>query len=180
MRERLGAIADWIDRAIAAIGRTVMWAALAVVLVQFTIVVLRYAFGVGSIRFSESVIYFHAALFMLAAAWVLQENAHVRVDVFYANASPRAKALIDLLGALLLLLPFVGVIAWFAIPYAARSWALLERSRETSGLPFVYLLKTLIPLFAVLLGLQGVSQAVRAALILAQPVVPRDALSEGR
>jgi TRAP-type mannitol/chloroaromatic compound transport system permease small subunit len=67
---------------------------------------------------------------------------------------------------LLLLLPFVAVILWFALPYVGRSWALLERSRETSGLPFVYLLKTVIPLFAVLLGLQGISQAIRAARVL--------------
>ena len=84
---------------------------------------------------------------MLAAAWTLQQNGHVRVDVFYSNASPRTKALVDLLGSLLLLLPFVAVIAWFAIPYVARSWDNLERSREISGLPFVYLLKTLIPHF---------------------------------
>ena len=162
------AIADAIDRLIAAIGRAVMWLALFVVLVQFAVVVLRYAFGFGSLWLSESIMYGHAALFMLAAAWTLQADGHVRVDVFYADASPRTKALIDLLGALLLLLPFVTVVAWFALPYVARSWAILERSRETSGLPFVYLLKTLIPLFSLLLGLQGIAQAIRAALVLRQ------------
>jgi TRAP-type mannitol/chloroaromatic compound transport system permease small subunit len=162
----LAAIADVIDRLIAAIGRAVMWLALAVVLLQFAVVVLRYAFGIGSIWLSESVIYAHAALFMLAAAWTLQANGHVRVDVFYAEASPRAKALVDLLGALLLLLPFMAVIAWFALPYVARSWSILERSRETSGLPLVYLLKTLIPAFALLMALQGAAQAIRAAVTL--------------
>jgi TRAP-type mannitol/chloroaromatic compound transport system permease small subunit len=92
----------------------------------------------------------------------------VRVDVLYSDASPRTKAVIDLMGALLLLLPFVAVIAWFAVPYVVRSWSILERSREVSGLPFVYLLKTLIPLFALLLGLQGIAQAIRAALVLMQ------------
>ncbi len=171
-------LADRIDRLIAAIGRAVMWLSLAVVLLQFAVVVMRYAFGIGSIRLSESVIYGHAALFMLASAWTLQANGHVRVDVFYADASPRSKALVDLLGALLLLLPFVAVIAWFAVPYVARSWALLERSRETSGLPFVYLLKTLIPLFALLLGLQGVSQAIHAALALRRPTALSDPVED--
>jgi TRAP-type mannitol/chloroaromatic compound transport system permease small subunit len=161
--------ADAIDRLIAAIGRAVIWLTLAVVLVQFVVVVLRYAFGVGSIWLSESVIYAHAAMFMLAAAWTLQENGHVRVDVFYADVTPRTKALVDLLGALLLLLPFMAVIAWFALPYVARSWSILERSREVSGLPFVYLLKTLIPLFALLMALQGIAQAIRAALVLMTP-----------
>jgi TRAP-type mannitol/chloroaromatic compound transport system permease small subunit len=173
MNNALAAIADRIDRLIAAIGRAVMWLALAVVLLQFAVVVLRYAFGVGSIWLSESVIYAHAALFMLAAAWTLQANGHVRVDVFYADASPRAKALVDLLGALLLLLPFMAVILWFALPYVARSWSILERSREASGLPLVYLLKTLIPLFALLMALQGIAQAIHAALALTSPAVTR-------
>jgi TRAP-type mannitol/chloroaromatic compound transport system permease small subunit len=166
MPRHLATIASAIDRLIAAIGRAVMWLALAVVLLQFAVVVLRYAFGIGSIWLSESVLYAHAALFMLAAAWTLQANGHVRVDVFYADASSRAKALVDLLGALLLLLPFMAVIAWFALPYVARSWAILERSREASGLPLVYLLKTLIPLFALLMALAGIAQAIRAALVL--------------
>ena len=166
MSNFLTATAGAIDRLVAVIGRAVIWLSLAVVLVQFAVVVLRYAFGVGSIWLSESVIYGHAAMFMLAAAWTLQENGHVRVDVFYSDASPRTKALVDLLGALLLLLPFMAVIAWFALPYVARSWMVFERSRESSGLPFVYLLKTLIPLFALLMALQGIAQAIRAALLL--------------
>jgi TRAP-type mannitol/chloroaromatic compound transport system permease small subunit len=166
MSNFLTATAGAIDRLVAAIGRAVIWLSLAVVLVQFAVVVLRYALGVGSIWLSESVIYGHAAMFMLAAAWTLQENGHVRVDVFYSDASSRTKALVDLLGALLLLLPFMAVIIWFALPYVARSWTILERSREVSGLPFVYLLKTLIPLFALLMALQGIAQAIRAALLL--------------
>jgi TRAP-type mannitol/chloroaromatic compound transport system permease small subunit len=90
----------------------------------------------------------------------------VRVDIFYAEASPRSRAVVDLLGAIVLLLPFCCVLAWFALPYVGRSWAILERSREASGLPLVFLLKTLIPVFAVLLGLQGIAQAIRAALVL--------------
>ena len=159
-------LADRIDRLNAAIGRAAAWACLFVVVVQFIVVVMRYAFGAGSIWLSESIVYAHAALFMLAAAWTLREGGHVRVDVFYADASPRRKALIDLLGALLLLLPFMLVLVFFAMPYVARSWSIFESSRETSGIPGVFLLKTLIPLFAVLMALQGVAQAIRALAAL--------------
>jgi len=103
---------------------------------------------------------------MAAAAWTLQQGGHVRVDIFYADATPRTRALVDLCGALVLLLPFVVVLGAFSLPYVARSWAILERSREASGLPLVFLLKTLIPAFAVLLGLQGLAQAARAWLTL--------------
>ena len=139
------------------------WLALAVVLLQFALVLARYLFGLGSIWLTETVIYAHATLFMLAAAWTLKAGGHVRVDVFYAEASPRTRAKIDLIGALLLLLPFALVLLWLALPYAARSWAILERSQETSGLPLVFALKTLIPLFALLMALQGIAQAIRAA-----------------
>jgi len=136
------------------------------VLGQFALVVARYLFGFGSIWLSEAVIYAHATLFMLAAAWTLRLGGHVRVDIFYADASPRARAAVDYLGSLLLLLPFTFVVLVFAMPYAARSWAVLERSQEVGGLPLVFALKTLIPLFAVLLALQGMAQAIRAAQTL--------------
>ena len=164
---RLAAIADCIDRIIAVIGRIAAWGVLVVVLVEFTVVLLRYGFGIGSIWLQESILYAHAALFLMAAAWTLREGGHVRVDVFYAGASPRTRAWIDLLGALFLLLPFCFAIVVFSLPYVARSWAILERSRETSGLPLVFVLKTLIPGFAALMLLQGASLAIRAGLTLA-------------
>jgi TRAP-type mannitol/chloroaromatic compound transport system permease small subunit len=162
-------LADRIDRLNRAIGRAVAWLALVVVLLQFALVLARYVIGFGSIWLTETVIYAHAALFMLAAAWTLQVGGHVRVDIFYAEASARARAVIDLLGALLLLFPFTLVLLRFSIPFAARSWAVLERSQETSGLPLVFLLKTVIPLFALLMALQGVAQAIRAARALKAP-----------
>jgi TRAP-type mannitol/chloroaromatic compound transport system permease small subunit len=169
MRNTVERIAGAIERAIAAIGRGAAWCCLYVVIVEFAVVVMRYAFGIGSIKLQESVIYAHAGLFMLAAAWTLQVDGHVRVDIFYAQANLRARALVDLIGAVVFLLPFAVVLVVLSVPYVERSWAILERSREASGLPFVYLLKTLIPLFALLIGLQGMVQAIRAALVLSGP-----------
>ena len=162
----MNALADRIDRLTTAVGRAVAWLALAIVLVEFALVIGRYLFAFGSIWLSEAVIYGHATLFMLAAAWTLRVGGHVRVDVFYADASPRAKAMIDLIGSLFLLLPFALALLWLSVPYAARSWAILERSQEASGLPLVFLLKTVIPVVAILMALQGISQAVRAAAVL--------------
>jgi TRAP-type mannitol/chloroaromatic compound transport system permease small subunit len=156
------AFADRIDRLTSLIGRAAAWFCLFIVLAQFAVVLLRYGFGTGSAKLTESIIYGHAALFMLAAAWTLRENGHVRVDIFYADARPRRKAMVDLLGALLLLIPFALSLLILSLPYVARSWSILERSRETSGLPLVWLLKALIPAFALLLILQGISQALRA------------------
>ncbi|MDI3470493.1 MAG: TRAP dicarboxylate transporter [Pseudolabrys sp.] len=155
-------LANAIDRLTAAIGRGAAWLVLVIVVLQFALVVARYVFALGSIRLDETVMYAHAGLFLLAAAWTLQAGGHVRVDVFYAEASPRAKAWIDLTGTVVFLLPFAAAVFWLSLPYVRMSWAVLERSPEASGLPFVYLLKTLIPVFAVLMALQGFAQAVRA------------------
>jgi TRAP-type mannitol/chloroaromatic compound transport system permease small subunit len=161
-------LADSIDLLNAAIGRAAAWLLLAVVLLQFVLVVARYVFGFGSIWLTETVIYAHAASFMLAAAWTLRVGGHVRVDIFYADVSPRTRAMVDLAGALVLLLPFALVLTWLAVPYAARSWAILERSQESSGLPLLFALKTIIPVFAVMMALQGAAQAIRATQMLAR------------
>ena len=174
MANRLAAIVLSVDRLTAAVGRAVSWCLIGMVVVQVVVVLMRYVLGLGSIWLTETILYAHATLFMGAAAWTLQQGGHVRVDIFYSDASRRSRALVDLLGAILLLWPFVGVLAWFALPYVARSWAILERSPEASGLPLVFLLKTLILLFALLLGLQGIAQAARAWLALtgAAPAAP--------
>jgi TRAP-type mannitol/chloroaromatic compound transport system permease small subunit len=159
-------VADRIDRLTTGIGRAVAWLVLAVVLLEFALVLARYLFGLGSIWLTETVIYAHATLFMLAAAWTLKAGGHVRVDIFYAEAGPRTRAKIDFIGALLLLLPFALVLLWLSLPYAARSWDILERSQESSGLPLVFAFKTLIPLFAALMALQGIAQAIRSLAVL--------------
>jgi TRAP-type mannitol/chloroaromatic compound transport system permease small subunit len=164
----LHALADRIDRFTAAIGRAAAWLALAIVVLQFALVVARYVFGLGSIWLSETVIYANAALFLLASAWTLCAGGHVRVDVFYAHAAARTRARIDLFGSLLLLLPFALTLFLLSAPFAARSWSILERSQESSGLPLVFLLKTLIPVFAALMALQGGAQAIRALSALGQ------------
>ncbi len=159
-------LADHLDRIAEYTGRSAAWLALALVLVTFSVVVLRYLFAFGSIALQESVLYLHASLFLLGAAYTLKADAHVRVDIFYRRLPPSRRALIDLLGALLLLLPVCAFILWISWDYVATAWALREGSAETGGLPYVYLLKTLIPLAAALLLLQGISQALRSLMVL--------------
>lgn len=148
-------------------GRVLSWLTLAMVLVTFTVVVLRYAFDTGSIALQESVTYLHAVLFMLGAAYTLRHDAHVRVDIFYQRWSPRARAWVDLLGTLLLLVPVCVFIIVASLDYVSVSWSIREGSREAGGLDGVYLLKTAIPLMAVLMLLQGSAQAIHSLLMIA-------------
>jgi TRAP-type mannitol/chloroaromatic compound transport system permease small subunit len=164
----LQAIARAIDRLNESIGVTVAWLALFTVLVEFTVVMMRYVFGLGSVKMQESIVYMHATVFMVAAGYTLLHNGHVRCDIFYAGAAPRKKALIDLIGVAIFLLPMCALIAWMAWPYVAAAWAVREGSPEGSlGIPGVYLLKSIIVVFAGLLALQGVALALHSALRLA-------------
>ena len=121
-------------------GRAVSWLVLAMVLVTFLVVVMRYAFGFGRIWIQELSTWAHAFVFLLAAAYTLKHDEHVRVDVFYRAASLRRRALIDLLGTLLLLIPVCLVVLWASWGYVATAWAIGESSGETGGLPALYLL----------------------------------------
>jgi TRAP-type mannitol/chloroaromatic compound transport system permease small subunit len=152
----------WLDALSTAVGIAVSWLTAAMVLLTFVIVALRYLFDTGFIWMQESVTWMHAAVFMLGAAYALRTGDHVRVDVFYKKMPESGRGWVDLLGTLLLLLPLCGYVFFESLPYVQQSWEIGERSREASGLPGLYLLKSLIPLTAVLLALQGVSDIVRA------------------
>lgn len=160
-------LAGWLDLVNAWVGRVIAWLALAMVLVTFLVVVLRYGFDEGSIALQESVTYMHAMLFMLGAAFTLQQNGHVRVDIFYQRFGPRGRAWVDLLGTLALLIPVCLYILTASWDYVAESWAVREGSREAGGLPYVYWLKTLLVVMPLLLLLQGVVWVLRSGLFLA-------------
>ena len=151
------------------IGQLIAWFVLAMVCVTFLVVVMRYGFNFGRIAMQESITYMHALVFMLAGAYTLKHNEHVRVDIFYQGMSSRNKAKVDVFGTLFLLLPFAIFIVWVSFNYVSNSWKLLEGSREAGGLPLVYLLKTLIPSMAILLFLQAISLAGRAWVQLSKP-----------
>jgi TRAP-type mannitol/chloroaromatic compound transport system permease small subunit len=151
----LNRLINAIEKLIDVSGRAVSWLTLLMVLVTFIVVVLRYAFDVGSIALQESITWLHAMVFMIGAAWAMREGAHVRVDIFYARFGDRGRAWVDLFGSLFLLLPVMGFIIWISWEYLNESWSVLEGSREAGGLPGVFLLKSLILVMAALLILQG-------------------------
>lgn len=160
-------------------GKIVAWLALGIVLVQFLVVLGRYVFGVGSIWVQELIIYMHGFLFMLAAAYTLKVDGHVRVDVFYREAHPRTKAMVNLLGALFFILPVCALILWVSWNYVAQSWRILEGSKETSGIQGVFLLKSAIIAFAVMIGLQAVSMILHSLMALRGDEEELDALRHG-
>lgn len=158
--ETTAADRSWPARGVRLVGRTAAWLTLFVVLITFTVVVLRYGFNLGWVGLQESVTYLHAAVFMLAAAWTWQDDGHVRVDIFYRDRSPRHRAWVNLLGTLLFVVPVCAYLLLVGWDYVAASWSLREGSREAGGLPLVYLLKSLVIALPALLLVQAGCHAV--------------------
>ena len=162
----MGRVADALDGINRAVGAVVMWCALAMVLVQFAAVLMRYVFGYSSIFVNESVLYLHASLFMLGAGYTLWAQGHVRVDIFHARLSDRGKAMVDIFGHLCLLTPSLLILIYWSWPMVRRSWSILEGAISVGGVPASFLLKSLVPAFCVLLLIQGLSALIRDVIRL--------------
>ena len=139
------------------IGKTCRWFSFGMVIVTCLVVILRYVFDYSSIAMQETVMYLHASLFMLGAAYTWQQQGHVRVDVLYHKWPQHIQQRIDLFGTLFLLLPTCIFLIYISWDYVLMSWSYSEKSHEAGGLPFVYLLKTLIITLPLLLIIQAVA-----------------------
>ena len=156
------------------LGRSISWMTVVMVMMVLIVVVTRYFLQVGSIALQESVTYLHAVVFLLGISYTLKQDGHVRVDIFYRKFSSRRKALINFFGGIFFLMPVSGLILYSSWDYVWASWAIGETSAENNGLPFVYLLKTLMILMPITLILQGIAEVVQSLLIIIEkPDLPK-------
>ncbi|WP_322990167.1 TRAP transporter small permease subunit [Hoeflea sp.] len=157
------------------IGRTFAWLSLAIVAVCFTVVVQRYLFSISYLWMQDLYVWLNGAMFTAVAGFALLRNDHVRVDIFYRPASVRTKALTDLIGVFLFLLPFTWVVYQYSMPFVARAWSYREGSANVGGMPGLFILKTFIIAFAGLIALQGLAMAIRSILVLSgnEQLVPK-------
>lgn len=161
--EKLSLLIDGLSNRL---GRIFSWLTLTMVIAMAAIVVLRYVFQIGSIALQESVIYINALIFTFGVAYTLKEQGHVRVDIFYSRLNEKRRAWVDLFGSLLFLVPSASFIIWISWDYVAVSWRIREGSAESSGLPFVYLLKAVILVLPALLLLQGISEIAKSVSVI--------------
>lgn len=147
-------------------GKLIAWLTFAMVILSFSIVVLRYGFNIGWVAMQESVLYLHACVFMLGAAYTLKADGHVRVDIFYQRFTKKKQAMVNFFGSLFLLMPVCITIFIISFDYVSTSWTIMEKSSEAGGLPFVFINKSLISLLSITLLLQGIAEAGRNFLIM--------------
>ncbi len=161
----LNALVRAIDAMNEYIGRAVSWFALIMVLMQFTVVLLRYVFGLGFIPMQESILFMHSLLFLVGVGYTLLHDGHVRVDIFYGNASAKQKAMVDFVGVFIFLFPLCAVMTWNSLTFVGQSVRVWEGSPEGTFMPF-WLLKMLLLVFPLLLSLQGISMAVKSYSVM--------------
>lgn len=163
----LNVIGEAIHRFVSAIGRVTAWCSMALVFITCIVVVLRYGFGIGAIALQELALYLFAALFMLGAAITLARDAHVRVDVLYRHFNTSQRAWVNIAGCLFFLVPTALSMVLLSWDFVVQAWINKEGSIESDGLPYVYVLKTLIPLCGGLLLFQGLANLIENTLVLA-------------
>ena len=162
----LAQLSKIIDRLNTYVGYLCAFFVFSMVLVVFTVVVLRYGFNIGFIWMQEVYVWLHSFVFMLGAGFTYLANEHVRIDVFYREASKKYKAIVDLFGNIFLLLPFLYIIWNYSYPFVYRSFLMGEVSREAGGMPALYILKSAILWFCLVLFLQLVSNVIKSILTL--------------
>lgn len=172
----LAAIVRAISGANWLIGNIFSWLALAIVLVCFTVVVQRYLFSTTFLWMQDLYIWLNGAMFTAVAGFALLRNDHVRVDIFYRPASTRTKAIIDIIGVCLFLLPFCWIVYTYGFTFVQRSWRIYEASANPGGMPGLFVLKSFILVFATLIALQGIAMVLRSILVLrhAEHLLPAD------
>ena len=164
MLSSLSQISKFIDKINTYIGYLCGIFAFSMVLIVFTVVVLRYGFSIGFIWMQEIYVWLHSFIFMLGSGFTYLANEHVRIDVFYRDASEKYKATVDLLGNLILLLPFLYIIWKYSYPFVYRSFLMNEVSREAGGMPALYILKSAILWFCFVLFIQIISNVIKSIL----------------
>ena len=153
----LNFVVNFFEKSNKVIGEYISWFIIFMVIIQLIIVMARYIFGIGFLKLQELLIYLHGLSFTLAAGYTLLNDEHVRVDLIYRASSDMYKSMVNILGSLFFLIPFCLITYSTSLPYVKRSWKIFEGSPETSGLNAVFLLKTALIIFPLLLLIQAVS-----------------------
>ena len=159
-------IISTIDNVTEYFGKCLSWAAIVMALLTGLVVFLRYGLNLGSIFAQEAVTYLHGSLFMLGAIYTLKSGKHVRVDIFYRKFDVKSQAWVDAIGNIVFLIPFCLFIFFITLDYVAQSWSMREASADPGGIPAVYLLKSLLPMMAIGLVLQGLAETLRSVLVI--------------
>lgn len=173
MVSKLLATAALLDTAIDRIGRVTGWCSLAIVLVMSSNVLMRYLFHTGSVAMQELEWHLMAPICMLGLSYAILKDGHVQVDIFYGHFPERVKRIVDVASALLVV-AVVAILFKLSLPYVLQSYSIGEGSPDPGGLPYRWILKSMLPVGFLLLLVQSTAALLRAAARLIDPSVRAD------
>lgn len=156
---------QYIDGFIHKIGNVVAWLNVVLIVNIIVQVVLRYAFGEGMVWLEELQWHFYGVCIMFAISYTLVDDAHIRLDIFYQRFSARTKAQVEFWGLLILVLPLVAILFWHGLSFVESAWRVSERSESPLGLPYRWLIKSVLPASMFLWWIAAFSRMVRSALV---------------
>ncbi len=154
------------DKLVKKVGEASSWCALVLVLLICLDVFLRYVLNKSYAALFEFEWYVFSFLFLMGGAYAFQKDKHVRVDVFYTHFSEKGKAMVNLLGVFILLLPFLVVLIYHSIDFTLVSLKILESSPDPGGLPYRFLVNAFLPISLLLLAMQALSEGFKSIIIL--------------
>ncbi len=156
-----------IEKAVLGIGKTVSWLNIILMLIILVQVILRYLFNLGSVALEELQWHLYAVGIMTGLSYAMTEDTHVRLDLLHARLRRKTRAWIDIIGILVLVLPWCYVIIHHGMDFVAASWRVKEASASPTGLPCYYIIKSVIPVSFGLLVLAAVARLLRMCLVIA-------------
>lgn len=157
------------------VGRITAWTTLGLVLVVFIDVVMRYAFNTSYVFAQELEWHLFSFIFLMGAGYTLLHEGHVRVDIIYQSLSPKGQAWVDLIGVIFFLIPGCFLVIKTSYFFTQASFQSLEGSSDPGGIPYRFILKSLIPLGFSFLVLQGISLGLKSMLT----IFGKDQVKEG-
>ena len=166
--DALDRLADRIEAVVDRVGHVMAWLVLAVVFLLFVQNPLRVYIGRGQFFANDMGQLSHAAVFMIGVAYAWRWDRQVRMDLFYRNMGPRTRAVVNLLGTVFLLLPWLAIVTWDAVPTVIKSVQLVEQFPET-GSPGFFVFKSLLLAFAAMMSLQAAAVIARSIVIIRDP-----------
>lgn len=173
-------IVDHLNGFVRAIGHVAAWANFILIGIILTQVVLRYGFNHGLVPLEELMWHFYAVALMFGLSYAITNDTHIRVDLLHMSLSPKARHIIEILGILFLLMPFVWVIFHHSLGWVAQSYAVGESSQNPTGLPYRWIIKSVIPISFFMLFIAALARLIRSVLLLRHKGIENEPEISGR
>ncbi|WP_291927795.1 TRAP transporter small permease subunit [Candidatus Thioglobus sp.] len=159
-------IVSFLNKIVTKVAETTAWLNVALILIILTQVTLRYGFHNGLVALEELIWHLYAVAFMFGISYAITTDSHIRVDIIHANMSIKSQRIVEILGILLLLMPFIVIILDHSLGWVSESYRVLESSSNPTGLSYRWIIKSIIPISLVLMFIAALAKLIEESIFL--------------